>query len=425
MLTQKYKYLPFFMWFFPLIFFTYQFILRLWPSLMMNQIMQQFAVDASGFGLLASLYYYGYSSMQIPIAVMIDRFKARYIIFFCAVLCGIATLGFNYTNNWYLACLSRFLIGAGSAVGFLGVSKVISEWFPKDQYARMVGFSFSIGLMGAIYGGKPINIFVENYTWQKVALTLGFISIAIGIGTYLFLRSPKKSNSQIEQIEVTASNFKKLLSSPNIWLLAIANLLMVGSLEGFADVWGVQYLMTAYHLSKSNAAELTSFIFVGMLFGGPLLANLSKIFGNYLVISLCGLGMALTFILLMSNIQNNWYWIASLFFCIGIMCCYQVIVFAAGADLVSSQLLGVTIAFLNCVNMLGGSFFHTVIGLLMDASWTGIVGNDGVRQYTLGSYKTSLMIIPICGMLGATIVGLMRAKLYLAKSHSQANSISK
>ena len=49
--------LPYAMWVFPLSFFTYQFILRLWPSLMMQQIMQQFQVDATGFGLLASVYY--------------------------------------------------------------------------------------------------------------------------------------------------------------------------------------------------------------------------------------------------------------------------------------------------------------------------------------------------------------------------------
>ncbi len=45
--------LPYAMWVFPLSFFTYQFILRLWPSLMMQQIMQQimqqFQVDATGF----------------------------------------------------------------------------------------------------------------------------------------------------------------------------------------------------------------------------------------------------------------------------------------------------------------------------------------------------------------------------------------
>jgi MFS family permease len=415
MFTQKHKYLPFLMWLFPVLFFTYQIILRLWPGLMMQQIMHQFAIDASAFGLLTALYYYGYAWMQIPVAIMLDRFGARYVVFGCAVLCGISVLVFTYTDNWYLACLSRFLVGVGSAAGFLGTSKVISEWFPKDQYARMVGFSFTVLMLGAIYGGKPINLLIENYGWQEVAFTLGCVPIAIGVSAYLFLRSPKNPQSHIEAESFKVTHFKKLLSSPVIWLLATGNFLMVGSLEGFADVWGVPYLMTAYSLNKSNAAELMSCIYVGFLFGGPLLAFLSKRLGNYTVISLCGVGMALAFMVLLSNIVGNWYGLAGLFFFIGILCCYQVIVFAAGADLVEAKLLCVTVAFLNCMNMLGGSFFHTCIGLLMDVSWQGIMGEDGVRQYTLESYGTALMVIPLCTLLGACMVGFLGVRLHQSK----------
>ena len=125
--TQKFKYLPFVMWFFPLIFFAYQFILRLWPGLMMHQIMEQFSIDASQFGIIAACYYYGYSGMQIPVACLLERFGPKQIIFIFATLCGIATLLFTYSNSWYMACLSRFLVGAGSAVGFLGISKPIFD----------------------------------------------------------------------------------------------------------------------------------------------------------------------------------------------------------------------------------------------------------------------------------------------------------
>jgi len=415
MLAKKHKYLPFLMWIFPLLFFTYQFILRLWPGLMMQQIMEQFSIDASHFGLLAALYYYGYSGMQIPVAIMLDKFSTRYVICAFAVICGIATFTFSYTDNWYLACLSRFLVGAGSAVGFLGISKVVSDWFPKDQYAKMIGFSFTFGLMGAIYGGKPVSLLIENYSWQKVALTLSLISIAIGLSTYFCLRSANQESEKQEN-QFKFANFKKLLSSPVIWLIAIANLLMVGSLEGFGDVWGVPYLMTAYGLEKSNAAELISFIFVGMLFGGPLLAILSKYLGNYKVITLCGLGMGFIFMLLLSKIEYNWYYFAVLFFLIGIMCCYQVIVFATGADLVNSQLLGVTIAFLNCINMLGGSFFHTIMGYVMDLFWTGNLNNDGMRNYTIESYESALMAIPLCSIIGASIIGIVGFKIKKAKS---------
>ncbi len=404
MFAQKNKYLPFLMWIFPLSFFTYQFILRLWPGLMMQSIMAQFSIDASHFGFLAALYYYGYAGMQIPVAIMLDRFSARYVIFAFAVICGLATLLFTYTDNWYLACLSRFLVGAGSAVGFLGISKVVSDWFPKDQYATMIGFSFTVGLMGAVYGGKPVSLLIENYSWQKVAFTLAIISMIIGISTYLFLRSAKKEEEQQQESQFKFSNFKKLLSSPTIWLIGVANLLMVGSLEGFGDVWGVSYLITAFNLERSQAAELVSFIFIGMLFGGPILAFLSLKFGNYRIIALCGLGMGSIFLVLLSNLEYNWYLFAGLFFLVGIMCCYQVIIFASGAELVKPELLGVTIAFLNCANMLGGSFFHTILGHVMDLFWTGNLSDKGLKIYSIESYKASIMAIPLCAIIGASII---------------------
>jgi MFS family permease len=186
---------------------------------------------------------------------------------------------------------------------------------------------------------------------------------------------------------------------------------MVGSLEGFADVWGVQYLIAAYNITKSDAAGIVSFIFFGMLFGGPLLAFFSKKFGNYTVITTCGVGMAFLFTFLLFNTTYNYLMLSCLFFCIGMMCCYQVIVFAAGADLVAPQYLGVIVAFLNCINMLGGSFFHTMIGKIMDLVWTGKLNTNGLRQYNLEVYKYALSIVPICAIIGAVMVCLVSIKV--------------
>ena len=397
------------MWLFPLSFFTYQFILRLWPGLMAQQIMEQFAIDATAFGLMASLYYYGYAGMQIPIAILLERYGVRYIVFFSALVCGAGIYVFSHTNNWYLALLSRFLIGAGSAVGLLGTSKVISQWFRKEHYARMVGFSFTIGLMGTLYAGKPVNLLVQSIGLQAVVLTLSVISLVIGFLTYFFLKAPKSAQNA-EQEKFKASDFKTLLSSPFIWFLAVANLLMVGGFEGFSDIWGINYLIAAHNLTKNDASELSSFIFIGMLFGAPLLAFCSRKFGNYAVISACGFGMTTVFCyLFFVSGAFNWYAMATTFFLIGILCCYQVIVFAAGCDLVHPRLLGVTVAFLNCINMFGGSFFHSSIGYLMDKFWTGEM-KGGIRHYTIDSYNQALLIIPICAFLGAVIVILLGLK---------------
>lgn len=397
-------YMSYLMWALPLAFFTYQFILRLWPSLMMQKIMQQFAIDATSFGFLASAYYYGYAGMQIPVAILLDRYGPRFILFGCAVICGLATCLFTITDNWSLAILSRALIGAGSAAGFLTTSKVISQWFPKEHYGHMVGFSFSVGLMGAIYGGKPIGLLVSDCGWHRVALILGAVSVLIGILAYVFLRSPRMEDQSPPQQMFKMRNLMELLKSPPLVLLAVANLLMVGALEGFADVWGVNYLMAAYDTPKVDAAELVSFIFVGMLFGGPVLAFLSQKLGNFTVISLCGLGISLAFSYLILVHEGFYvYFLGALFFCVGLLCCYQVLIFSAASEMVSPRQLGLTVAFLNCVNMLGGSFFHSLIGFLMDLYWTGNMIN-GLRQYDLASYTSALILIPVCAMVGSMIV---------------------
>lgn len=418
MFMQLSKCRPILMWLLPMSFFAYQFILRLWPGLMMQPIMEQLSIDASHFGVLAAFYYYGYAGLSIPVAMLLDRFGARYIVTLGALLCGVATLVFTYTDSFYMALGARFIVGAGSAVGFLGVSKVVSEWFSKESYARMIGLSFTFGLMGAIYGGKPVSVLIENYAWQNVALSFSVIAIVIACVAYMFLRSPKVTpSSQDHQAASTgAPNYKAVFSSPVIWFLGISNLLMVGSLEGFADVWGITYLMQAYTLTKGEAAGLVSLVFVGMLFGGPFLAACSKKIGDYAVVIAAGIVMTSIFVVIFASPTYNGMLLTALFFVLGVMCCYQVIVFSAGANLVAPQNLGVAVAFLNCVNMLGGSFFHTIIGSTLDLFWTGNVV-EGVKTYELEAYKYAISVIPICTLIGSAIVVVIG--LYAQKQSKQ------
>ena len=382
------------MWLVPLSFFTYQFVLRLWPSLTMQEIMTQFAVDASSYGLLASVYYYGYASMQIPIAIALDKYGPRLILSICALLCGLGMYISINSNTWGLVLCGRFLIGVGSAGGFLSTSKVISQRFASESYGRMVGFSFSIGLLGAVYGGRPTNELVQSMGWERVGNILSLIALVIAVMAFIILRNKKSEDKADEGLKI--ADIVKIIRSRKLVILAIANLLMVGSLEGFADVWGVNYLVAAYGIEKSSAAQIVSLIPIGMIFGGPILAFLSKYVGEYVMIFIAGLVMALSIIFLLYwPIGFNEIILSCVFFLIGIMCCYQVLVFSVGSQLSSPQTLSLTIAFLNCVNMLGGAFFHTLIGCGMDFSSGG-----ASCIYSVESYRIALLIIPICAVVG-------------------------
>jgi predicted MFS family arabinose efflux permease len=386
------------MWLVPLSFFTYQFILRLWPSLTMQQVMLQFGIDASSYGLLASIYYYGYAGMQIPIAIALDKYGPKYILTICALLCGGGMYLSVNSNIWEVVLMGRFMIGVGSAGGFLSTSKVISQRFPSDSYSKMVGFSFSIGLLGAVYGGRPTSELVQAIGWERVGNILTFVALAIAAVAFLLLRNGERGEEDSQGFQM--KDIISVVKSPRVLLLAIANLLLVGSLEGFADVWGVNYLVAAYGIDKTVAAEVVSLIPVGMIFGGPILAFFSKKLGEYLMIFICGLVMALSIIyLLYFSMSFDKVILGCIFFLIGVMCCYQVLVFSLGTRISSQDTLSLTIAFLNCVNMLGGAFFHTLIGNGIDLYGTSVNG-----IYSVESYRIALLIIPICATIGSFIM---------------------
>lgn len=213
-------------------------------------------------------------------------------------------------------------------------------------------------------------------------------------------------------------NFGSLFSTPILFLMGLCNLLMVGPLEGFADVWGVPYLMEVCSLGKADASFITSLIFTGMIIGGPILAYFSeKLRAPYQMTASCGILMAALFaIMLLSHGNLSYIALSAMMFFVGILCCYQVLIFSMGASAVPLEIRNVAIAFLNCINMLGGIFFHTVIGSLMDTFWTGKVLEDQ-RVYEAVSYEYAIWVIPMAAFLGGIIFLFLKPSL--ASSSSQ------
>jgi len=402
-MTGNPRLLPWLMWFLPLIFFAFQFILRLFPGLIISDFLEKYHITATDFGFFASLYYLGYASMQIPLALWLDKYGPRKVISASTLLCGLATWLFILFNSWPIALLSRFLIGVGSVVGFLGLSKVISLWFPKAHYTRLVGLSFSFGLLGALYGGRPISKMIAQMGWEKVNMLLGTAAILLALCIFCFLKEKEKCTEDKTDTIPICAKLKMLFSYKSLFILAFANFLMVGALEGFADVWGVHYLMVTRSLPKVDAASIVSFIFVGMLVGGPLLAYFSEKYdAHYFVTFLCGILMSLLLgSLLLFNIFLSDFWVAAIMFSIGVLCCYQVIVFAIGTQSVPTPLISLTVALLNCINMLGGSFFHTSMGRLMDY-FEGPLRLSS--SYSAQSCTYALTLIPLASLVGAGLI---------------------
>ncbi len=375
------------------LFYAFQYILRIIPNIMMADLQAYYQVSSKAFGQFAGVYYIGYALAHIPLGLLFDRKGPRYVLTFCILLTVLGLYTFVASKSFTLALFGRFLIGVGSSGAILGAFKIIRMGFPENAFNRMLGFCVMVGLLGAMYGGLPIKHFLSIMPWQDVIYLLMIKGVVVAGLSWALIPTTKNIKPVGDNI---LKDISQVLSNKKIVLLCICAGLMVGPLEGFADVWGVTFFERVYGFQGVTAAGLTSLIFLGMCFGSPIISIISDYFrAYYSIIYIAAVFMAVVFIVMICRLGNE-FLMGSMMVGVGIFCAYQIIVIYLVTTMVRERLIGVATALTNMIIMLFGYIFHTLIG---------IVANDTTHNIiTSNSIKIAMGIIPLALVLAC--VGL-------------------
>lgn len=387
-----------FVWIIASIFYAYQYVLRVMPSIMMNDITQQFHIDAGLFGQFSGVYYLGYSLMHLPIGIMLDRFGPRKVMSSCILLTVIGLMPIIFAEHWIYPLMGRMMIGIGSSAAILGTFKIIRMGFQEKHFSRMLSFSVMIGLIGAIYGGGPVSYLCSAWGYKAIVTIFSLTGLLLAGLTYFIV--PEASSSSQGSV---MANIKSIVTHHRVMLMCCFAGLMLGPLEGFADVWGAGFLKQAYGLSASTANYLPSMIFIGMCFGSPLLSLIAEKTGYARTIIGAGLLMLVTFVALLTGTMSISH-ISLGFMLVGVCCAYQILAIYKVSTYVPENLAGLTTAMANMIIMSFGYFFHTVIGVVIKA-YGGI---NATHAFTYG-----IGIIPVTLAIG--VLGF----LYLAYRDKQ------
>ncbi len=390
------------MWALASFFYFFQYIMRVCPSVMLNDVMRHFAVDAADFGRFSAAYYVGYALFHIPIGIALDRFPLRWVMagsIFSAVL---GMVPFALSDHWALTVIGRFLVGAGSTGAILGVFKTVRLYFREDWFARLLGVSVTIGLLGGIYGSAPVAQLVNDFGWQNVAL--GLIAVGTTLGIAILLICPREAGvvSMEPESKSIFASLKSIFSYPRVAATCFFAALMVGPLEGFADVWAVAYLESVMGFTREVAASLPAMIYIGMCVGAtvlPLVADKFKAYYGLIITS--AIVMALAFGMIMGFSMSATV-VGGVFFAVGVFSAYQIIAITLNSRNVPATQSGLVTSITNMVIMAFGSVFHNAIGLTMNAFWDGAMQN-GAPVYDANAYIWGVSVIPVA--LGVALVG--------------------
>lgn len=383
------------MWGVVVLFYFYQFFLRVYPSVLSSELMLHFGIGAASLGTLVGFYYYIYTALQIPVGVFLDKFGTKLVVLVSIACCALGSFLFVVSSNYYIAMLGRCLIGLGSASSFCACLKIATNWFPPNQVTLLTTITVSLGSLGPIFGVPIFAKLLKTHDWITILYYVSALGIILLAITFFLLKDyPRESIKKTEAPIDFFSGWKTIFSYNTMYFMMAYGFCAYAPISAFSDMWGVPFL-TLQHpgLSIEDASILTNAMYVGMIFG-PILSPIAEKFGKAYIMIICSICMTAAFFLLIF-IDNLSYTVEyALIFTVGFAATGQLFVYPIAYNCMPSNLTGLISGIINTAAMLSGSILQPLLGKILELSWDGRTIND-IPYYGISCYKNGFSLVVI------------------------------
>lgn len=396
------------------LFYFYEYLLRVSPSVMTTELMTNYHINAAQLGHLTAFYYYIYAPMQMPVGMLMDRYGPRKLLSFAALCCAVGAHMFIATDSLLVAAIGRFLVGFGSAFAFVGVLKLATLWLPSDKFAIASGVNMAIGTIGGMVGDIGLTKLVQEVGWRETSYEEAIFGGLLTVLLFLVLRDgPKGSHHELPRTHThfgdVFKGFYKIIRSPQIWINGMVGCLMYVSTAAFTELWGIPYLKQVHHLTPEVAATTISSVFLGWAIGGPIVGFISDRTRKRVLPMTIGSAVGAILISVVFYVPNlPLPALMTVFFFFGLFSSAQVICFAVGREISPSRSAGTAVALTNMFVMLSGVIFQPLVGLLLTMIEGTADAVSTAHVYSAHSYDVALSVIPIGLMVSVLLTFFMR-----------------
>jgi MFS family permease len=390
---------------------------RVAPAVITDRLMTDFAIGAAALGNLSAFYFYSYVAMQIPTGIIADRWGPRKLLTVGAAVAALGTALFAAAPDLWWANAGRLLVGASVAVAFVSMLKLAGHWFAPRHFPLVSGMALFVGIVGAVFAGRPLRAMVEAYGWREVMAVSAAITAALAVVIWLRVRDdPADSGYASHFVDDHGesghasvwSDLAEVLSYRNTWLLFFTPGGIAGAVLTFAGLWGVPYFTHVYGMAPKEAALLTSTLLVAWAVGGPLLGTASQRLGRRkpLYVASCALVLAgwSVFVFLPPLPLPA---LIALLLALGFFSGCMIIGFAFIKESVPARLTGTASGLINTGVMIGAMVLQPAVGLMLDRNWHGKL-SGAVRLYDLAAYQAGFALMLAWVLLSLILISLSR-----------------
>jgi len=380
-------------------------------------------IDDAQMGFIFSSFFIGYCALCFIGGWAADKYGPKKVFAMAAgtwsIFCGLTAVITGYVQ----LLVFRVLFGMGEGPMGTTTNKAITNWFPREETGRALGFTNCGQPLGAALAGPIVGLVAYNFGWRisfVVIAVLGMLWLAAWLLVFKDTpeQHPKVSEAERQLIrasreEVLVDNVKEgrslfsyIFSAP---VLAVATAFFCFNyVLYFFLTWLPSYFMDYQHLDIKSMSIIGVIPWlgaaVGFLGGGFLTDLLARKLGNVIlarkIMLTVGLGVAAVCVLVTTQVASLGMAVAcitvsSVFLFVTPQICWSLI-----QDIVPKNRVGGT-----------GGFVHLLANLagIIAPALTGMVVQFG------GGYNVAFVIsAAVCGVGMVVVILAVRGQSHHA-----------
>lgn len=240
---------------------------------------RRFATTAAVLSLFSVLQLAVYAGLQIPVGALADRTGSRRLIITGATLMALGQLLLANADTVAPAIAARVLVGAGDAMTFISLMRLIPAWFAPGAVPVLTQLFSTLGQFGQVVAAFPLVVMLHRSGWNTSFTVAALIAVASGAIAAMVLRNaPPGQVTRAAPLGFaeTRARIGQAWREPGTRLGQVTHFVTAFPMMVFALLWGYPFLVIGERRSPAEASLLLTLLVVVAMPIAPLIGHFAR-----------------------------------------------------------------------------------------------------------------------------------------------------
>jgi MFS family permease len=231
-------------------------------------------------GLLGSVVLFGMAILVLPLSYVADRWSRSKLLSLMAIVWSACSIASGLAKNFAMLLFARGGLGVGEASFAPTATSLLTSWFKRSQWGRVLGFFNSAASLGIFVGSVFSGYMAVTYGWRAAMIVMGIPGIILGL---LALLIPDVK-AQLQEQGNTAKEVKLTIGSAAAVVAKNKSMMFLVLFYGIYNmavialvVWMPMYFVRVMEMAVPKAATIAGIAAILGVVGYPLGGYLSDL----------------------------------------------------------------------------------------------------------------------------------------------------